>query len=170
MVRTYPRMIGALLLAALLLGCGKKETEVTSTPGGDAPAASTEFSGTVDGDGAAASSGESQLKELKMKEGIDLSKFGVAQYPGAKPYADDSFSSMEYSTTEGSGASAMFVTDDPPAKVIGFYEGELTDVTKVSMGEGGSVTGKTPNGNVLIVTVTTDEGKTRVSLSLLPSN
>jgi len=166
--RYVKRSLLALVIILALIGCGKKDAQVgdASTSGAEAPTVTgAQAPDTAMGDGASDTS-EDKVKDLKFKEGLDLSKFGVAAYPGARPGDQGrGFTQADAETTGGSSNTAVFVTDDPPSKVMDFYAKEIKDASRITIGDGGNVTGKNAAGDLMTVTVTREEGVTQVSIT-----
>ncbi len=95
------------------------------------------------------------------KASISESDLGVAIYPGATRGEG----SMNIKTPGGSLVSATYLTSDSPSQVVEFYKGKLGEnASTVDTGSTTMITSSDSSDNKIMVTVTSDDGKTKVTI------
>lgn len=158
----------ALSLVGLLAGCGGPS--VVSTPDGKTTVSDGEgntVTSDVSGKETVIEGTDSTGAKTTVKTGsaVDLTPFGLEVYPGAE--FQDNLSASGSTTADGGTemVSAVMTTADSHDKVIAFYKGKMKKVEMESKaGDAALLIGTSSNDSRVNVNLTTEGGKTQITL------
>jgi hypothetical protein len=98
--------------------------------------------------------------EISAKTGVVPSELSVKIYPNAQ--VDKSQGSMKVEVPQGTVVTAFFITDDKPGNVMAFYSKEIKSSYTANTPGGGTIIGKTPQGNDVTINVKEQGGGTKI--------
>jgi hypothetical protein len=98
--------------------------------------------------------------EISAKTGVVPSELSVKIYPNAQ--VDKSQGSMKVEVPQGTVVTAFFITDDKPGDVMAFYSKEIKSSYTANTPGGGTIIGKTPQGNDVTINVKEQGGGTKI--------
>ena len=105
--------------------------------------------------------------EISAKKGISPAELGLKVYPNAQ--VDKSQGSMKVEVPQGTLVTGFFTTKDKPAAVLAFYAKEIKSSYTASTPSGGTITGKTSQGNDATINVKEQDGGTKIYMQELKS-
>ena len=146
-------LIGAIGFA----GCGKKEEKkiTIKSPAG-------EVSIEKKGDGSVRVQGAKGGFEISAKKEAPPAELTLKVYPNAQ--VDKSQGSMRVEVPQGIMVTGFFVTNDKPAAVMAFYAREIKSTYTANTSSGGTIIGKTSQGNNVTINVKEEGGGTKIYL------
>jgi len=145
-------LVGIIVFA----GCGKKDNGKRITiksPAGDVQIEKK-------GDDSAKVQDAKGGFEISAKKGISPAELGLKVYPNAQ--VDKSQGSMKVEVPHGTLVTGFFITKDKPAAVMAFYAKEIKSSYTASTQSGGTITGKTSQGNDVTINVKEQNGGTKI--------
>jgi hypothetical protein len=150
--------LSALFLVGIigLAGCGKKDDgkKITiKSPAGDVQIEKK-------GDDSIKVQDAKGGFEISAKAGVAPSELTVKAYPHAQ--IDKSQGSIKVETPQGTLVNAFFVTNDKPADVMAFYSKEIKSSYTANIESGGTIVGKTLQGNDITVNIKEQGGVTKI--------
>jgi hypothetical protein len=89
--------------------------------------------------------------EISAKTGIVPSELSVKIYPNAR--IDKSQGSMKVEVPQGILVTGFFITSDKPSAVMAFYAKEIKSSYTANIPNGGTIIGKTSQGNDVTINV-----------------
>jgi hypothetical protein len=156
--RSLIEKLSVLLLVGVigLAGCSKKDDSKKITI--KSPA----------GDVQIEKKGEDSIKvqdakggfEISAKTGVAPSELDVKIYPNAQ--VDKSQGSMKVEVPQGILVTGFFVTNDKPGEVMAFYSKEIKSSYTANIPGGGTIIGKTHQGNDVTINVKEQGGATKI--------
>ena len=155
--------IGGLSLLFLigvigLAGCGKKDEgkKVTiKSPAGDVQIEKK-------GDDSVKVQDAKGGFEISATRGVSPAELSVKVYPNAQ--LDKSHGSMKVEVPQGTLVTGFFITNDKPAAVMAFYSKEIKSSYTANTPNGGTIIGKTPQGNDVTINIKEQDGGTKIYL------
>jgi hypothetical protein len=100
--------------------------------------------------------------QISAKTGAIPSELGLKIYPNAQ--VDKSQGSMKVEVPKGTLVTGFFLTKDKPAAVMAFYSKEIKSSYTANTPGGGTIIGKTPQGNDITINVKEQGGGTKIYL------
>lgn len=105
-------------------------------------------------------------KAVEIAEDVDLARYGIDLYPGAKIDKEKS-PGLKAKTKDGQQLLITMETDDSPRQVIEFYKKSVKEATTaIASGTMGGLQGTTTTGNAITVTVINFDDKNIVVLKI----
>lgn len=156
------------IAVTLVLGAGCKhevQTATYSTPQGSVTVKQDAVSGTTSVNGpdghttvttkdgtmvGTTTDASGKTSTVSVGNKVDLAEFGMKPYPGATPKEGGS---MRSDTPDGTSMAVTLETKDDADKILAFYKTEMKVETTMTTGDGGMVTGTTPNADKAVVIV-----------------